>query len=63
MGWDKCYLEWSVMGTAAALVEGWVIREVPFGILLDRLQECPEEVEGCPAGLVLEAVEWLRKNG
>jgi hypothetical protein len=32
----------------------------PIGILLDRLEECPSEVEGADPELVREAVAYLR---
>lgn len=53
---------WRLTGDARTLEVGVYVGKVPFGILLDRLQEHPEEVEGCPAELVQEAVEWLRNS-
>jgi hypothetical protein len=54
---------WRMAGTAKDLSFGIYVGETPIGILLDRLEECPEEVEGCPVELVREAVQWLRTKG
>lgn len=48
-------------GTAALLVEQVGKGECPTGILLDRLEECPEEGGG-PVSLILAAVAHYRQS-
>ena len=53
----------NLTGTVADLCSGLAKLgpdAVGFGVLLDRLQEAPEEVVGLDAATVAEAVGWLR---
>lgn len=57
------YLGWALTGDARSLFEAYREGVAPLGILLDRLQECPEEaMHGIPR-VVLEAIEFVRVNG
>jgi hypothetical protein len=47
-------------GESRLLADQYLKGGMPFGILLDRLQECPEEVEGASSEVVSQAVEWMR---
>ncbi len=49
--------QYRLLGTAALLVKG----KAPVGVLLDRLEEHPDECEA-PAEVVRAAVEWLRRS-
>jgi hypothetical protein len=57
---------YTLTGTAGELVKGWWYDRVLFGVVLDRLQECPEEaVEQHKRGRtddVLGAIDWLRAH-
>jgi hypothetical protein len=56
--WQKF---WRLTGTAAALAAEVNRFRTPEGILLDRLQEVPEECVA-PPELVAAAVNWLRNH-
>jgi hypothetical protein len=55
-------------GVARALCEAWFYDKCPVGVLLDRLQEEPEEAQGHRSYEplhqqdVTDAVQWLREN-
>jgi hypothetical protein len=49
-----------LLGDCRLLADQYLRCGMPFGILLDRLQECPEEVEGASSEVVSQAVEWMR---
>lgn len=58
---------WSVWvtGDAGLLACGVLAQEVPIGILLDRLEECPEEAGGESIRLreCIEHLRWCHPNG
>ena len=52
----------STTGTLTGLLLAYLERSTPVGIVLDRMEECPEEVQDAGTELVLATVEWLRKQ-
>lgn len=49
-----------VVGDSALLLAAHRQEVAPFGIFLDRLEECPHEVDGLTSDVVRDAVAWLR---
>lgn len=56
--------EHRLVGTVGLLCRSYFPEQEPLAllVLLDRLQECPEEVKGAESELVLKAVEWCRSQ-
>ncbi len=54
-------VEMKVRGDLRTLLNLYTLYQCPVGILLDRLEEYPEEA-GSDTTLVAAAVEWLRQR-
>jgi hypothetical protein len=54
----------TLTGTALALMDGWAKtgERSAWLVMLDRIQEAPEEVVGMDIGAVLAGIEWLRNH-
>ena len=49
-------------GTLTGLIAAYLEGNTPIGVVLDRMEECPEEVQGAEPDLVLAAVGWFRER-
>ena len=63
-----CNRDFLLTGTADKLARLWWYDQCPVGVLLDRLQEYPEEAQPVPgqdwnkweAQVIIDAVQWIR---
>ena len=51
---------YATTGTLTGLLAAYLEGKTPVGVVLDRMQECPEEVKGMAGEVVAEVVSLLR---